>query len=208
MDKLKGTVCRLKGGPVGRTVRERLRRFRAKGGSSDDDIFQELCFCILTANYTSEGGIRVQEAIGHGFLTLSGEELAAELRRLGYRFPNVRSRHILGARPLKDGLRDRLLSLADQQAMRDWLVANVPGLGMKEASHFLRNIGFFDVAVIDFHVVDVLVEHGMAQRPRTMTRKRYLELERTLAALARACGISQGELDLYLWYLETGKILK
>ncbi len=38
--------------------------------------------------------------------------------------------------------------------------------------------------------------------------KKYLEIEKKLKKLAEQCSISLGELDLYLWYLETGKVLK
>ena len=94
--------------------------------------------------------------------------------------------------------------------MRDWLAENVYGLGYKEASHFLRNIGATDLAIIDFHIVDVLVREGLIAKPKSksLSAKRYLEIERVLKGLAGELGITLAELDLYLWYLETGKIQK
>jgi len=81
-------------------------------------------------------------------------------------------------------------------------------LGLKEASHFLRNIGFDDYAIIDFHIVDLLVKENLIKRPKTITPKIYLEIETVLKKLAIQVNLTLAELDLYLWYLETGKILK
>ena len=41
-----------------------------------------------------------------------------------------------------------------------------------------------------------------------MSKKKYLEIEGLLRKIAGKTGLTLGELDLYLWYLETGKILK
>jgi N-glycosylase/DNA lyase len=41
-----------------------------------------------------------------------------------------------------------------------------------------------------------------------MTKKRYLEIEAVLKKIAEKLDMSLAELDLYLWYLETGKVLK
>ena len=83
------------------------------------------------------------------------------------------------------------------------------GVGYKESSHFLRNVGFSDVAILDRHVLSVLHEHGLIDVvPRPPTRGRYLEIERKLEELAGKLGFTLGELDLYLWYLKTGEVLK
>lgn len=167
-------------------------------------LFNELCFCILTANYNAERAIAIQNEVGDGFAELSEPELASRLKELGYRFPNVRAKYIVCARehPLEK------LKFNDERELRDWLVENVKGLGLKEASHFLRNIGFKDVAIIDFHIIDALVEHKIIAKPKTLTRKKYLMIEEKLREMAGELGITLAELDLYLWYLETGKILK
>jgi N-glycosylase/DNA lyase len=208
MERIIESIERLKKTAVGRSVRARMREFRRKGRSGGDAIFSELCFCLLTANYTSEGGIRVQAGVGNGFMTLGREELAARLKSLGYRFPNARARYVVEARKHLPRL-NAVLGMGDREA-REWLAENVLGLGYKEASHFLRNIGRGGVAIIDFHIIDVLERGGLIEKPgsRSLGRKRYLEIERILARVAERAGMSQGELDLYLWYMETGKVLK
>jgi len=191
---------------IGGTVEKRLEEFRNLGRKPASELFKELCFCLLTANYSAEGGIRIQKAVGDGFLTLSTEELAARLRELGHRFPEARAAYISEARKHMNSLKGVLKGNGIEA--RDWLVENVKGLGYKEASHFLRNIGFEDVAIIDFHIVDILERHGLIMRPKTLTKKRYLEIEKVLQNLAGKLGMNLGELDLYLWYCETGKVLK
>jgi len=106
-----------------------------------------------------------------------------------------------------DSLKDVVLSSSNEE-LREWLVKNIKGLGYKESSHFLRNIGFDNFAIIDFHIVDILVKHNLIKRPETLTKKRYLEIENILKEIAKKLELSLAELDLYLWYTETGKILK
>ncbi len=206
MDELLCTARELRDGSLRKVVDQRMSEFEELGNRGDNELFKELCFCILTANYTAEGGIRIQKALGDGFLDLPKETLSSRLRELGYRFPNVRADFIVKARRQAGGLRS-VLSMEPSQA-RQWLVENVRGLGMKEASHFLRNVGFTDVAIVDFHIVDILERHGMIERPKMLTPARYLEIEEVLRGFAGKVGMSLGELDLYLWYCETGKVLK
>ena len=85
---------------------------------------------------------------------------------------------------------------------------NVKGLGYKEASHFLRNTGRKNVAIIDFHIADLLENHRLIEKPKTISKAKYLEIENVLKKIGMKAGMHQSELDLYLWYMETGKILK
>jgi N-glycosylase/DNA lyase len=135
------------------------------------------------------------------------ERLAKFLKNHGHRYPNARANYIVHSRKCKESLED-VLNYRDENKIREWLVKNVKGLGYKEASHFMRNIGFRNVAIIDFHIIDLLVKYKIIERPKTITKKRYLEIEQVLARLAAKLHISLAELDLYLWYMETGKILK
>ncbi len=201
-------VNRLKEGEVSKLIANRMREFEELGGRSNEEIFKELAFCLLTANYSAEGGIKIQKAIGDGFITLPKEELERGLRELGHRFPRARAEYIVEARRLLPTLKDILRSFDDEKKLREWLARNVKGLGYKEASHFLRNIGYKNVAIIDYHIVDVLVRFGVIEKPRTLTKRKYLEIESILERIARETGLTLGELDLYLWYMETGKVLK
>jgi len=189
-------------------INKRLNEFECAGRMNNKTIFEELCFCLLTANYNAERAIIIQREIGKGFLTLSERALAKRLRELGYRYPNTRAKYIVKARKYSKNLKKILDSLGSEEEKRKWLVENILGLGLKEASHFLRNIGCKECAIIDFHIADLLARHKLAKKPKTMTKKEYLKIEGILKKIgSRAC-VDMAELDLILWYLETGKVLK
>lgn len=191
-----------------RLVDEKIRSFIQLRSKDITEIFKELCFCILAAGYSAEKSLRIQERINDGFLKLPEKELVEELRRLGHRYPETRAKYIVRARRKLDQVKNVLDTLVDCKQIREWLVENIDGLGYKEASHFLRNIGCLEVAIIDFHILNLLERYEITEKPRTLTRKKYLEIEKTLEEISRIVGLKPGELDLYLWYMETGKIVK
>jgi len=193
---------------VRKVVEARIKEFESLRNSSRKDLFKELCFCILAANFNAEKAMKIVDKVGENFLKLSEVELTEALKKLGHRFPRSRARYIVHARKNLDKLAEILKIIDDEFAIREWLVKNVKGIGYKEASHFLRNIGFKNLSIIDFHIIDLLVRYGLIERPRSLTRRRYLEIERLLRRISEELGISLAELDLYLWYMETGKVLK
>jgi len=201
-------VEQLKISEIKSVIDSRMMEFEELGKKQSDEIFKELCFCFLTANFSAVGGIKIQKEIGNGFLHLSEDELAGKLSSSGHRFPNARAGFIVEARKYKDNIKNILNSFSNGREARPWLVNNVKGLGMKEASHFLRNIGYKDIAIIDFHIVDLLAREGLIEKPKTLSVKKYLETENLLEKISKKTGLNLGELDLYLWYKETGKVLK
>jgi len=192
------------------TIQYKMFEFEELGKKNSNDIFKELCFCLLTANFSAEGGIKIQNSIQNGFMGLSLEQLSSELSRLGHRFPNARANFIFEARKYKDDIKNILSSFSEDKQAREWLAKNIKGLGYKEASHFLRNIGYKNVAIIDFHIIDLLTKNGLIEplKSKSLNAKKYLEIENILTELAKKTNTNLGELDLYLWYEETGKILK
>jgi len=207
MDKLINKIESLKKNQINNLVNNRVKEFKDLGKRTSNEIFKELCFCLLTANFNAEKSIMIQEKIGDNFLTLSKEDLAKKLTELGHRYPNIRAKYISDSVKYKQLLKNMINNSKDKE-IREWLVKNVKGLGYKESSHFLRNIGFDDLAIIDFHIVDILVDNNLIERPKCLTRKKYLEIEKILRNLAKKTNLTLSKLDLYLWYIETGKILK
>lgn len=187
------------------TVEKRIKEFESIDNC--DEIFKELCFCLMTANFNAEKCIYIQNKIGSGFFDMGKEKLLQSLKSCGHRFPNKRTEYILEARKMKKDVCKNIKDL-DEFSLRKWLVENIKGLGYKEASHFLRNIGYKNIAIVDFHIVDILERNNLIEKPKTMTKKRYLEIEDVLRDISKKVSLSLSELDLYLWYLETGKILK
>ena len=139
---------------------------------------------------------------------MSEQELAKKLAELGHRFPNMRAKFIFEARKYHNKIKEILSQFEYETDARNWLAKNVKGLGMKEASHFLRNIGYKNVAIIDFHILDLLEKYSLIEKPKSLVPRKYEEIENLLKQIAKKTNTNLGELDLYLWYKETGKILK
>ena len=202
----------LRAGPVKGMVDARLREFSGFKKKQPSSWFSELCFCILTANSKAETALKIQAELGgKGFLSLSEGEIREAILRNKHRFHNNKAGFIIEARRhgnIKEAI-TKIVSEEGQTAARRWLVENIKGLGYKEASHFLRNTGHFNVAIIDRHIISVLVSHKLLHsRPADLSPKHYLAIENILRGIARLMRMSLAELDLYMWYMKTGKVLK
>lgn len=203
---LEEKIRKLKQSAKSKEIKQRAKEFEQFEKTNKKKLFSELSFCLLTANYQAEKSWQIQKKLEREFHISSQKELAKKLKECGHRFWPQRAERIVLARAKLNELKKQLNKPSKE--IRTWLVKNVKGLGMKESSHFLRNIGYIDVAIIDFHIVDLLVKEKLIERPKTITPKKYLEIELILDKLARKMKLNLAELDLYLWYLETGKVLK
>lgn len=197
-------------------IRQRLSEFRAiRENGSDDDHWAEMVFCFFTGGCSAKMGLRSVEAVRPLLRNGSQPELAKALTGV-HRYPNARSRYIEHSRnfllehcDLK--IRGKLESFDCRLERRDWLVREkgVKGLGYKEASHFLRNVGFTGYAILDKHVLKCLAELKIiddAKPPNT--RAKYLSIEEKLRRLTEQLKIDFDEMDLVLWSIKTGEILK
>ena len=188
-------------------IKGRINEFEL-WGNKNSLVYYELCFCLMTSNFNAERAIIIQNKLKKKFGVLSEKNLAIELKKSGHRFPNTRADFLFEAQKHKNSIKKIVDSFEEDLSARNWLAENIKGLGMKEASHFLRNIGRKNVAIIDFHIIDLLEKHKLIERPKTITKKKYLEIEKVLGKLGKKIGMGLASLDLYLWFLETGKVLK
>ncbi|POZ89306.1 N-glycosylase/DNA lyase [Petrotoga sibirica] len=191
-------------------VERRFEEFKDIGKNGDElDLFSELSFCVLTANWRAKGGIKAQKLITkEGFAYYNEEQLISKLKEVGHRFPNARSRYIVENRWIIGSLKDLLQK--DILESRRFLAENVKGISWKEASHFLRNVGKEDVAILDKHILRVMNDYNLVKEvPKpSWTEKKYTKFEKELRAFSKIVGEPLGKLDLYLWYMETGQIDK
>lgn len=162
-------------------------------------------------------GLRSVEAIRSLLATGEQHDMTSALIAAGaHRFPNARPGYVVVTRDYLQSsfsmrLRERLRSFRDPFERRDWLATEprIKGLGYKEASHYLRNIGFKGYSILDKHIVRSLAELGVIDSSRPPTnRRRYLETEVAMRRFAADVGIDFDELDLVLWSIKTGEILK
>jgi len=195
---------------------KRLAEFRNVYEQGDRAIFEELCYCILTAGSSAKMGMRTVEALRDILLTGTLRELQLRAKKNHVRFWRVRPAYIVRTREFLRttcGLQLRALinSLGGLHERRDFFAKNkeIKGLGYKEASHFLRNIGFPGYAILDKHILNSLREMGViSKRMRPTTRTGYLAIEKKLAQFSEELGIDMDHLDLLLWSRKTGEILK
>ena len=200
-----------KGDIVGRL--EDFQRFRRK--STDEEIFRELAFCIFTPQSKAKAcWASIQKLDEHDLLFKgSAEQIKQNLHCV--RFHNKKAEYLVRARNLfsrngKLSLKPLLNSCSDIRECREWLVKNLTGLGYKEASHFLRNIGFGEkIAILDRHILRNLCLLGVIPEvPESLGRVRYLLIEEKMAEFSAKAAIPLPHLDLLLWYKETGEIFK
>jgi N-glycosylase/DNA lyase len=199
-------------------IRKRLNEFREVWRKrSDARLWEELVFCIFTAGASARMGLRAVEAIRPLLMEGEREEMTLALQTAGaHRFPVERPGYIVITRSYLRAhcdmaLGKKLQSFADPIERRDWLAQEkqVKGLGYKEASHFLRNVGFSGYAILDKHVMSCLNDLNVVDSPKPPgTRTRYLKTEERLKSFARDIGIDFDELDLVLWSMKTGEVLK
>ncbi len=178
------------------------------------DLFSELCFCILTANFSAEKGILIQADIGiDGFKKFNKRRLLKILKDHGHRFPEQRVERILKARKKADRVLKLIQDINEPHELRRLLSHpksefKIEGFGYKEASHFLRNIGYDNIAILDRHVVRFLKENKYIKDFKTLTPKIYEEVEKIVLEMAEKLRIKPSALDLYIFYSATGKVLK
>jgi len=192
---------------------EEFRELRDRG--SEEDIFKELVYCLLTPQSRAELCWKAVENLAKQNLLLAGdrESIANNLR--GVRFKVRKAQYIIEARCkfTVDGeirLKSRLCGFNDVSDARDWLVGAVRGLGYKEASHLLRNIGLgANLAILDRHILKNLKLLGVIEEiPASLSRRRYLELEREMKHFSERIHIPLSHLDFVLWYKGTGTVFK
>ena len=197
-------------------IEARLADFRAVGRGTDEQLFEELCFALLAIQASARSSDAAVRALEQEGLLWSGDpKRIARFLQHRTRFHNHKAAYLVRARErfFPDGgplLKATLDRFPDPVEARAFLVAEVDGLGLKEASHFLRIIGRGEVlAILVRHNLRNLVRHRVIGRlPKSLTPKRYLVIEARLRRFSAAVGVSVGVLDLLWWSRQTGEIFK
>jgi N-glycosylase/DNA lyase len=177
-----------------------------------EQYFYELLFCILTPQSAAKNAEAVITELMENKFFETGFDPLPFLRDPKHyiRFHNVKSKRLLYIREIYHELYPLLiLERKDILQLRQKIMMLIPGLGLKESSHFLRNIGVHGLAILDRHILKHLKELKIIGRiPTSLTPKRYFSIEKKWLAYAKKIGISMDELDLLFWSMETGEIRK
>jgi len=174
-------------------IRKRLKEFK-----DNKDVFYELCFCLLTPQ---SNAYKCWDAV-------------EELKKKDFLNKNIKVENILKSRTRFYKNKSKYLyemkkKFNDLKLEREFLVENVKGLSYKESSHFLRNIGYRDYAILDRHILKNLLKLKIVQEiPKNLSKKNYLEVEDKFRKFSDKIGIKMDELDLLFWSLETGRVFR
>ena len=183
---------------------------KPSGKPDNERIFEELVFCILTANTSAVMGMKAVDSARNILTTGTFQEVQNKLKNAGYRFPNARAEYIVETRKRFTenygfDFKNIIENSNNRIELREFFVKNVKGFAYKEASHFLRNIGVFGLAILDKHILNSLLELSVIHEvPKSLDKKRYLDIEQKLAEFSKKINIGMDEMDLLLWSIKNG----
>lgn len=197
-------------------IKSRLNEFIKDFNVGDENsIFAELVFCILTPQSKAKNCWKAVETLNAKNLLLKGSayKIAKELK--GVRFHNNKAKYIVAARNSflkgnKINIKPKIKSFSNIYDAREWFVKNIKGLGYKEASHFLRNIGFGKkITILDRHILKNLTALGIIETtPTVLSKKVYFEIEDKMKNFSKKAKIPLDQLDILFWRKQTGEIFK
>ncbi|MFP3064497.1 MAG: N-glycosylase/DNA lyase [Sulfolobus sp.] len=190
-------------------VLERAEEFLLNNKAGEDIWFRELVLCILTANSSFISAYKALNCVfEYNFFSLDQYKLSKILKECGYRFYNLKSKYLMEAKSLYGSLKKIIKPLADrdQWEAREFLVNKVNGIGYKEASHFLRNVGYFDLAIIDRHVLRFITD--IVGDIKLRKRRDYFLVEGLLRSIADGLNVQVGLLDLFIFFKQTKTLVK
>lgn len=198
-----------------------LRVSSATPVSSERALWWELSSCILSSQVPYSLATAAADALDHKGLLYNqvrhdqieelifnvlSKPLSVEGTRRKYRFPAAKAGQLATTYQRIRNEADCLVNLLDRFATapeaRRWLIENAPGLGPKQASMFLRNIGVsYDLAILDRHVLDYMELVGLrAPRARTvLSLPSYIDTEDLLRDHAADTQCPVGILDWAIW---------
>ena len=191
------------------------RAFASWEEHSEDDLWRELVYCILGSRVKFQvAHTAVERMDGMGLLSHSRrnahfdnyEEDTFTALSSGYPFFRVRANQIRRAAEhlytSRGSIWELLNSASDFRGVRRLLTVEVAGLGPKQASLFLRNIGYAKhIAVLDVHVLTYLSWVGLTDSPlkSVSTLGKYEALEDAFVKRSYTFGISPDQFDLAVW---------
>lgn len=196
-------------------IEKAIKGYKMAWKGNEKEVFAEMAFCILTPQSKAKNAWQaVTNLVENGLLYEGKAEEIVEFLNI-VRFKNNKSRYLVELRELmtRDGKlqpKKILTEIGDTFEKRKWILKNIKGMGLKEANHILRNLGFGEnIAILDRHILRNLKALNVIDEiPKTITEKKYYEIEEKMREYSTFSKIKMDELDLVLWYKEAGEIFK
>lgn len=189
-------------------IKKRLKEFEQV---PKKDYFYELCFCLCTPQSRARNAFEVQTKLMKADFYNKPFDPIDLLRSPEHyiRFHNQKAKRLLDAVDYFPDILEILNSEDSPDEKRDRIHAGVNGFGWKESAHYLRNIGYKGLAILDRHILKHLVSCGVYEEiPNISSKKRYFQTEEKFKEFAEHIGIPIDELDILFWSYESGEILK
>lgn len=195
-------------------IKKALKDFK-KTWKNENAIYEEMCFCILTPQSSAKQAMKsINQLKEHNLLDKGSYEQKEPFVK-NVRFFRTKAKRLVLVQEKfpKNEIKNILKNAGlpkDPHKARSFLVSEVNGYGLKEASHFLRNIGFGrDIAILDRHILKNLKNFGVIKEiPKTISKKNYLEIENKMRVFCKKNKVDFSELDLIFWSNETNDVLK
>ena len=192
-----------------------IKGYKKAWKGTEKEVFAEMAFCILTPQSKAKNAwLAITNLVENELLYNGKAEEMVEFLNI-VRFKNNKSRYLVELRELmtRNGeLQPKkiLSEIGDTFEKRKWILKNVKGMGLKEANHVLRNLGFGEnIAILDRHILRNLKALNVIEEiPKSITEKKYYEIEEKMREYSDFSKIKMDELDLVLWYKEAGEIFK
>ena len=196
-------------------IEKAIKGYKKAWNGTEKEVFTEMAFCILTPQSKAKNAWQaITNLVENGLLYEGAPEEIVDFLNI-VRFKNNKSRYLVELRELmtKDGKlqpKKILSEIGDTFEKRKWILKNIKGMGLKEANHVLRNLGFGEnIAILDRHILRNLKALNVIDEiPKTITEKKYYEIEEKMREYSDFSKIKMDELDLVLWYKEAGEIFK
>lgn len=198
-------------------IEQRLAGFQnIRENGSEFELYKELIFCLLTPQSNAERCWLAVEKLERKNLLFCNDPIKiAECLRGYTRFHHTKAKNILKNNEVlfinnKICIRDQLNKSVDLHEKREWLVQNIKGMGYKEASHYLRNIGLGEeLAILDRHILKKLVEFEViGSIPTSISKKVYFQIEIQMKTFSHQIGIPISHIDFAFWYMQKKFIFK
>ena len=186
-------------------IKSRLDNFK---NIKEEEIFYEMCFCLLTPQTSAKAADKcIQEIRKLDFRNSYNINPVKLLKNI--RFSNNKSKYLIEAKEKYDLIMKKIKEIKNPEELREFLVNNVKGYGYKESSHFLRNIGYRNLAILDRHILKNLKKFNVIEEvPKSLTKKKYFEIENKFKGFSNKINIHMDELDLLFWSMEAGEVFK
>ena len=191
-------------------IKSKLKEFSSVPA---DEYFYELVYCLFTPQSSAEQCFKAANKIRDRQYLKKSFPLKNILHSKDgtyIRFHNNKEKYVQSAKRNYNFIIEKLSTIKNPFELREWFAKNIKGLSYKESTHFLRNIGKNgNLAILDRHILKNLLNVGAIDEvPKTLNRKKYLEIENRFQAFADYIKININELDLLFWSFGTGIILK